>query len=72
MLVCVSGRRRRLFTWQRPKAGGDVNDFFQFSTHEGLGVGGVGSFAIWVRAGPDATSHLRQDLFARAGCLTPA
>ncbi len=41
--------RRVLYPWQKPRfgAGGGHNDFFQFSTHEGLGVGGAGHFAIW-------------------------
>ncbi len=43
--VCVC-HSRTLYTWQRPPHG-QYNDFFQFSTHEGLGVGGVGHFAIW-------------------------
>ncbi|GLC41538.1 hypothetical protein PLESTM_001212500 [Pleodorina starrii] len=28
--------------------GGGSLDFFQFSTHEGLGVGGCGTFALWL------------------------
>lgn len=27
---------------------GSSNDFFQFSTHEGLGVGGAGHLALWL------------------------
>lgn len=29
-------------------AAGFANDLFQFSTHEGLGVGGVGGLAVWL------------------------
>lgn len=39
--------RRLLYQWRRPKDGGH-NNYFQFSTHEGLGVGGAGHFAIWL------------------------
>lgn len=48
--TCVFKMRptRLLYTWQKPRPGEHHNDFFQFSTHEGLGVGGVGQFAIWV------------------------
>ncbi|KXZ54901.1 hypothetical protein GPECTOR_4g973 [Gonium pectorale] len=31
-----------------PKAAPTGLDFFQFSTHEGLGVGGAGAFALWL------------------------
>lgn len=31
-----------------PSSVSSKNDYFQFSTHEGLGVGGAGGFAIWL------------------------
>lgn len=43
----ASPPRRVLYPWQRLK-GGPQNDFFQFSQHEGLGVGGAGHFAFWL------------------------
>ncbi len=46
----VHACRRRLYHWHKVAAGRSHthNDFFQFSAHEGLGVGGVGHFAIWL------------------------
>jgi len=38
--------RRLLWHWRQVQ--GVSNDYFQFSTHEGLGVGGSGHFAVWL------------------------
>ncbi|MEW5314804.1 MAG: hypothetical protein WDW38_006273 [Sanguina aurantia] len=37
--------QRLQYPWRQRK---EVSDFFQFSTHEGLGVGGTGAFAFWL------------------------
>ncbi|GFH29889.1 hypothetical protein HaLaN_28634 [Haematococcus lacustris] len=43
---------RAVHCWQPPRSRGGEgqptsNDYFQFATPEGLGVGGAGHFAIW-------------------------
>ncbi|KAL6759905.1 TLD-domain-containing protein [Haematococcus lacustris] len=45
--------RRAVYCWQPPRSRGGEgqptsNDYFQFATPEGLGVGGAGHFAIWM------------------------
>jgi hypothetical protein len=39
--------RQLLWRW-KDHVPGAANDYFQFSTHEGLGVGGAGHFAVWL------------------------
>uniref|UniRef100_A0A7R9YSI3 Oxidation resistance protein 1 n=1 Tax=Chlamydomonas euryale TaxID=1486919 RepID=A0A7R9YSI3_9CHLO len=38
----------RPLMWRWNRIQGMQNDYFQFSTHEGLGVGGCGHFAVWL------------------------
>ncbi|GAX76085.1 hypothetical protein CEUSTIGMA_g3528.t1 [Chlamydomonas eustigma] len=41
--------RQLLWRWSGFQEGGhQKDDYFQFSTHEGLGVGGSGHFAVWL------------------------